>query len=90
MSPKTKEIVNLLMNIEDFVYEEFKVTYKQYGDTYIKMVLSMATKIINTIPIEQLTAEVKEQLTDSNYHTVNHAIDIVLEADKRSLREYCN
>lgn len=80
--------IEALMNIEDQVYEDFNVNCRQYGDTYIKMVLTMALKAIESVPVEDMTSEVSEILTASNFHQINHAIDIIKHLDKYSGREY--
>lgn len=85
---KKADTVAALMDIENQVYDAFNVTCKQYGDTYIKMVLSMAQKVIESIPVEALTPDIKKELEAYNFHAVNHAIDLVLITDKYSGRQY--
>lgn len=83
-----QETITKLMDIENKVYDQFNVTSRQYGDTYIKMVLTMAMLIIDNVPIDTITKEVRDYLTECNFHQVNHAIDLILHVDKYSMREY--
>ena len=79
-------MVDVLMNIENKVYDDFGVNCRPYGDKYILMILAMSEKIINEVPIEALTKELQKSLEARNFHMVNHAIDVVKHLDQYSYR----
>ena len=83
----TMDTVNSLINIESYIYDDFQVYCRPYGYKYICMVLRMAQEITRTLDLEDITQEVRDILTNENYHMINHAIDSVMNIDKYSYRD---
>ena len=79
-----RDPVGTLEQIEDDTYHDFGVTSRPAGDLWIKIVLDMARRILDADGLpEALTADVLDDLTTDNFHTVRQAAEIIIH-----LRQY--
>ena len=79
-----RDPVGTLKRIEDETYHDFGVTSRPAGDLWIKIVLDMARRILDTDGLpEALTPAILDDLTADNFHTARHAAELIIH-----LRQY--
>lgn len=81
------ETVKAIQDIDTVIYKKYDLRQKPKGTRWLYVVLDMAEKILDEIPLEELTPDVLDQLTDQNYHTARHAAEILLHLNNYTLPE---
>ena len=82
MTQEKKQIVNDLIDIDNYIWGKYGYTCRPAGYEYIELVLNIADQIAYRFNPDIITDDIQEVLTNENYHTLNHAIDIVKHVNK--------
>lgn len=69
--------VDVLKTIEADIYNNYHVRSMPAGDNQLHMILDMAHEVLNRTRFEAITEEELDALTDSNFHAVRHAVEIL-------------
>ena len=77
-SETTPATVEILKRLQGEIYEAYNVTSKPTGDTWIKLTLDLAKRILETPGLsDRITAKDLDQLTEENAHTARHAAEVI-------------
>lgn len=80
----TPATVEVFRRLQAETYTAYNVTSKPAGDTWIKLTLDLAKRILETPGLsDRITDEILDQLTEENAHTARHAAEVV-----RHLKKY--
>lgn len=82
-----KDTINKIYDIDTSITLKYDLKQKPKGTRWLYVVLDIAEKILDEIPLEELTPDVLDQLTDQNFHTARHAAEILLHLNKYTLPE---
>lgn len=82
-----KDTINKIYDIDTSITLKYDLKQKPKGARWLYVVLDIAEKILDEIPLEELTPDVLDQLTDQNYHTARHAAEILLHLNNYTLPE---
>lgn len=81
-------IINLLMEMQDDVYKSFKTDHALLGDMHTLMILTIAEKILRTIPLELIDKEIQDAIECNNCHLVGNAIDVLTNLRRFDCHEF--
>lgn len=81
-----RDPVGTLKQIEDDTYHDYGVTSRPAGDLWVKIVLDLARRILDTDGLpEALTPAILDDLTENNFHTARHAAELVIHLKRYAM-----